>query len=186
MATVIYGFNAYASAGSHWTDPAYAVNGQDGNSGTAVYKISQTNRLRTSSNTAPGTDLGIITKREIGGYLWAIGDGYCWPCIQPVGSLMAYPFNWNESEFFRTLYVDCWYETWTWAQLPSLDIDCWGVSTEGDTAYNSTNWDWIWIRITYTPAPTGLDLKVHGADWSSIAKIHGMSESDIAKIHGAS
>lgn len=188
MAVISYGYDAWSSAGANWFDMNLAVDGAI-NDLWAYYsqKETWTTKLRVSETTAPGTNLGTITKVEIGVNWYILGGGEnVFPYMQPEGgSAVAVPYV-GPFEVFVTDYIDVTGNGYGWADFPTLYIDWYSYCPEPDLYYNGISIDWVWLRITYDEAPTGLDLKVHGQSWADIAKIHGVAEGDIATVHGAS
>jgi hypothetical protein len=184
MPDVTYEYNSYSSAPG-WTNPGYAVDGQNGDEGVInKTDMGASNKMRLDENTSAGTNLGTITKVEFGVY-----GSYTWPENQLVGQFIG-------GSMFAVILSDGEYRwtdvseelggevisDWSWSIVNTLDVDIWLWNPVGWENYMYI--DQCYIRVTYDePSGPANIAKVCDTLAANIAKVHSKTYSDLAKIN---
>jgi hypothetical protein len=186
MPEVIYEYDSWSSNPGPipWVNPNYAVDGQQGNDATVYLQLmTGSGRLYLNSNDCPGTNLGSITKVEIGIY-GSRGDPMMMVYAEPDGGDSVGPYFLN----YALLWIDATsaHATgWTWSNIDSTVISIRAFLNfngfQADTSYV----DQVYIRITYDEVfgPANI-AKVCDTLAANIVSVHGTAYEDILKIHG--
>lgn len=150
MADVTYYFNS-DDDGSDWTDPA---NMNDGSILTYGYTSSNNFSHIHDDSTAPGTDLGTITKVECRQYLSGDGNDYTRNSMLFVagGSSdfhdVVAPVSPGWSSYFEITTDNNAPSPWTWGDVDALEMN---ITKQNSGKGNETRVYKTEIRVTYTP-----------------------------------
>jgi hypothetical protein len=193
MSEAIYEYDSYSSA-SNWSNPGYAIDGDNDQYASSTHKQDpESDPLVLDATDAPGTDLGTITKVELGINGLVAGDGVnCeYYARARINGSDPYDFPGLPSEVAgdpdATVWNDITSEGLGWSDFPTAttnitiyEHDCWG--TESIIALYV---DVVYIKVTYTEAATGpADIdKVNSISSTDIDKVEGIDYGDITKIN---
>lgn len=187
MADVTYEYDSWSSnpGPRPWVNPNYAVDGQQGDEATCeVVLNSSTGKLTLDSNDCPGTNLGTITKVEIGLW-WDKWDFFMRMYIEPDGGSTVGPYMTGGGASIEWEDATAAHATgWTWANIDTTDVDVWGILPFDGMSGGPFYLDQVYIRITYD-IPTGPAnvAEVSGVVVANIEKIDSVTYTSIAKIN---
>jgi hypothetical protein len=185
MPVVTYEYDSWSSnPGSPvWVNPEKAVDGDNGQYATVYVQLNQASgRLYLDSNDCPGTNLGSITKVELGadGYR---GDPFMFFYIEPDGGDAVGPYFLDETILWEDA-TSAHATGWTWSNIDSTVINFWVFLQFNGFQADTCGVDQIYIRVTYDevfgPANIAKVCSVLAAD---IDKVHGKTYVDLAKIN---
>jgi hypothetical protein len=188
MPEVTYEYDSWSSnPGPYaWVNPNYAVDGQQGDEATIEVPLNtSTGKLTLDSNDCPGTNLGTITKVEIGLW-WDKWDFQMRMYIEPAGGSTVGPYfsaggasiEWEDATAAHAT-------AWTWANIDTTDVDVWGILPFDGLGPGPFYLDQVYIRVTYDEVfgPANI-AKVLGVVAGNIGKVDNITYTDIAKILG--